>query len=235
MNSKLSGILESLGSMVRATDYKERTKTESSGPARNVITISREAGALGTTVARAAGKLLNWPVYDQELLDRIGKEMGTHVDVVKMIDEKPTNWVEECIVNLVSEYNLSHDTYMLHLIATVQALGEQGKCIIVGRGANFILPHETTLNVRLVGDLKDRVKYIQKKLNFTEKEAARWVDKTNKQRQEFVKHHFNRDVADLNLYDLGLNTSRLSVDECADIIVATLQRVQARKPAAQAK
>jgi len=225
--SRLSEILlESLGTVVRADDYKEQKKSGDTGPRHNVITISREAGAKGTTIARAVGKLLGWPVYDHELLDRVGKEMGTHVDLVKLVDEKPMSWLEQCVVSLVSEYNLSHDSYMVHLIATVRALGEEGNCVIVGRGANLILPHNQTLNVRLVGNLKNRIAHIQDKLKLSDKEAARWVEKTNKQRHDFVHNHFGKDVADLSNYDLGLNTSRLGVAECADTIVTTLHRLQ---------
>ena len=230
--NKLSGmLLDSLGTVVRATDYRPSAKNATAGACRHVITISREAGARGTTVARAVGDLLGWPVYDRELLDRVGKEMGTHTDMVKLIDEKPMGWLEQCVCSLVSEYNLSHDSYMVHLIATVRALGAQGHCVIVGRGSNFLLPHETTLNIRLVGDLKDRIAWIQQEHKVSEKEAAHWVEKTNNQRHDFVKRHFGKEVADLKWYDLGLNTSRLSVAECADVIVTAMHRIQARTQA----
>jgi len=83
--------------LLRASEYKElsgRAAPEPPAP-HYLITISREPGALGTTVARAVGKLLGWPIYDRELLDRIGKEMGTQGDVLELIDEKPMSWLEE--------------------------------------------------------------------------------------------------------------------------------------------
>jgi len=222
--------LGALGNLLQGTKYKENQGTARTAPPRHVITISREAGALGTTVARALGERLGWPVYDHEMLDRVGKEMGLDVDMVKLIDEKPMSWLEECIVALVSQYNLSHDRYMIRLTATVRSLGEQGNCVIVGRGANFLLPRETTVNVRLVGDQKDRVAHTQRKLNLSEKEAGRWVEKTDSQRQEFIKRHFGKEVGYPLLYDLVLNTSRLSADDCTDVIIAALHRIQARKP-----
>jgi len=121
---------------------------------------------------------------------------------------------------------------MVYLIAIVQGLAQQGNCVIVGRGANFVLPHETTLNVRLVADQKDRIAKIQHIQKLSAKEAARWVENTNRERHDFVKRHFGKEVDDPHLYGLVLNTSRFSVEECADIIVATLHRLQARKPVA---
>jgi len=224
-------MLGALKNLLQGTDYKENQRPARTAPLRHVITISREAGALGTTVARAVGERLGWPTYDHEMLDRVGKEMGLHVDMVKLIDEKPMSWLEECIVNLVSQYNLSHDKYMVRLTAIIRSLGEQGNCVIVGRGANFLLPGETTLNVRLVGARKDRVAHMQRKLNLSEKEAARWVEKTDSQRHDFIKGHFGKEVDHPLLYDLVLNTSRLSADDCAEVIIAALHRIQARKPA----
>jgi len=230
--SKLSEYV--VGALVQANKYKELSKKEAGEPPllHDMITLSREPGAQGTTVARAVGKLLGWPVYDHELLDYIGKEMGTQVNVLKLIDEKPMSWLEQCVVDLVSEYNLSQDSYMVHLIATLRGLAQQGHCVIVGRGANFVLPHDTTLNVRLVANLKHRIANIQQGKQLPEKEAARWVEKTDRERHDFVKRHFGKEVGDPHLYDLVLNSARLSVDECADVIVSTLHRLQARNHAA---
>jgi cytidylate kinase len=228
--SKLSERLAEV--LLRANEYKELTAPAAEELPSYVITISREPGALGTSVARAAGRLLGWPAYDRELLDRIAAEMGTHPDVLKMIDEKPMNWLEEAVLNLVVQYNLSQDKYMVHLVAIVKSLAERGNSVIVGRGANWMLPHETTLNVRLVADRKDRVANLQRLHNLSEKDAGRLEEKLNRERHDFVKRHFGKEVSDPHFYDLVLNTSRLSVDECAEVIVATLHRLQVRKPVA---
>lgn len=215
--------------LVRAQDYKEAQEKPRSHAAGLTITISREPGAMGTAVARALGQQLGWPVYDQELLDRVAQEMGSHGGLLKLIDEKPIGWLEQAVVNLVAQYNLNQDTYMVHLIATVRGLGQQGRCIIVGRGANFLLPAESTLRLRLVGDLKDRSATARRLQNLAEKDAARWVERTQSERLDFIKRYFHKDGADPHHYDLILNTSHLSVEECAEVIAYTLQRRQARK------
>jgi cytidylate kinase len=71
---------------------------------------------------------------------------------------------------------------------------------------------------------------LQRLEKLSEKEAARLEEKTSRERHDFVKRHFGKDVGDPHLYDLVLNTSRLSADDCAELIVAALQRLQARKP-----
>ncbi len=195
------------------------------------IGISREPGAFGTAIARELGQRLGWPVYDQELLTLVAKEMGTQVDFLRLLDEKPMSWLEQCVVTMVSQYNLNHDSYMVHLIGAIRSLGERGHCILVGRGVNFILPPAETLHVRLVGDLADRIAYIRKIRGLSEKDAARWVEKTAHERLEFVRKHFGKDATDPHLYDLVLNTSRMSVPDCAGVIIETLRRFEARQAA----
>jgi cytidylate kinase len=231
--SQLSARLSEV--LLRASEYKELSGSAGKEPPAlpYLITISREPGALGTTVARAVGKLLGWPVYDRELLDRVAEEMGTRVDHLQRVDERPVSWLEECVRQLTTQYNLSQDRYMVHLITTLRGLAQQGNCVIVGRGANFVVPHETALNVRLVADYKDRMAVLQQLLKVSEKEAARWEKKSSRERFDFVKRRFGKDVSDPHFYDLVLNTSRLSADESAEVIVAALHRLQARKPDAK--
>jgi len=221
--------------LLQAGEYREVSGHAVGEPtaSRYLITINREPGALGTVVARAVGKRLGWQVYDRELLERVAKEMGKEVNVVKLIDEKPVTWLMECIQSLAAQYHLSQDDYMLHLIATVRGLAQHGNCVIVGRGANFMLPHDTTLNVRLIARHKDRVANIQRMLEVPEKEAVRWEEQTSRERLDFVKRRFDKDVSDPHFYDLVLNTSHWSVDDCADVIVAALRRLEARKPSAK--
>jgi cytidylate kinase len=192
------------------------------------LTISREAGALGNSVATAVGKRLNWPVYDREILDRIGQEMRRPPHHLAMVDERPGNWLEESLSSLLSEYHVSADTYLKYLIGTVRGLGTVGQCVIVGRGANYILPAETTLRVRLVAALQDRVQVIARRLRLSEREAGTWVEKTERQRLEFVKRYFRKDSTDPHDYDLVLNMSRLSVDDAAELLIQMLQRFEGR-------
>jgi cytidylate kinase len=202
-----------------------------SGAARRppwCITISREAGAQGNSVATAIGKRLTWPVYDREILDKIGEEMRRPPRHLEAVDERPGNWLEECLSGLLSECHVSADAYLKYLTGTVRGLGTAGKCVIVGRGANYILPAATTLRIRLVASLEDRVKVIAGWLRLSEREAATWVENTERQRLAFVKRYFGKDSADPHQYDLVLNMSRLSVEEAADLIIQMLRRFEER-------
>jgi cytidylate kinase len=105
--------------------------------------------------------------------------------------------------------------------------------VIVGRGAAQLLPTATTLRVRLVAALEDRIGVMSRLLGLSRPEAVRYVEKTDRERDLFVRHNFHKDPADARLYDLVLSTSRFSVPETAEIIIEALRRLQARWQAPQ--
>jgi cytidylate kinase len=186
------------------------------------IALAREAGALGTSVATEVGKRLNWPVYDQLLLERIAHEMGLRTQLLESVDEKRKSWLLEVVEGFVSA-GVSELAYVRHLTQTLLSLAVHGECVIVGRGAAHVLPRETTLRIRLVADLNDRIAAVTRVRGLTKEQAAKWIADTDRQRQTFIKDHFLKDAADPHHYDLVLNTSTWSVDDCADLILHSLR------------
>jgi cytidylate kinase len=198
------------------------------------IAISREAGTPGTAVAAETGRRLGWPVYDREILDKIAQQLKRPAHHLAAVDERPVSWLEDSLSLLLAEYPVSADTYLKYLLATVRGLGAVGRCVINGRAASFILPPATTVCVRLVADLKDRVRNAAGRPGVGPAEAEAWVEKTDRERLGFVKRYFGKDAADPHQYDLVLNTSRLTVQEAAGLVVQHLRQWEGRPPAAAA-
>ncbi len=193
------------------------------------IAISRDCGANGHLIARAVGARLNWPVYDQELLRRVADDMGLRARMLESLDEKRTNWLQESLAGFItSAPTVDSSAYVHHLVETLFSLAAHGECVILGRGAAQVLPAMTTLRVRLVGPLKDRIATIQKRLGVRREEAARRIAQTDHDRTQFVVSHFDKDPADPCNYDLVLNSARLGVEACAELIVEAQLHMQVR-------
>jgi cytidylate kinase len=103
--------------------------------------------------------------------------------------------------------------------------------VIVGRGAAQILPEATTLRVRLGGPKAGRVKAIRDRFDLGAEEAERWVTETDRRRTGFVRDHFHKDPDDPANYDVTLNTCRLGVGDCADLIVTALEQLKGLREA----
>ncbi|MBM4073074.1 MAG: cytidylate kinase-like family protein [Planctomycetes bacterium] len=198
------------------------------GPRAITVALSREAGAKGVSVARAIGERIGWPVYDRELLQRVAEESGLYENLLESVDEKRKGWMTACVEALLSVPSVSEHVYSRHLLRTMFSLAANGECVIVGRGAAQVLPRATTLCVRLIGALEDRIETMRPSLGGSREEAACWIARKDQERNAFVHSHFHKDPADPHEYDLVLNTSRLSVDESAECIIAAPRVFQAR-------
>jgi len=224
-----------LGSTMEAlTGYLQHWQERGEGEARArqakpafTIAISRQSGARGTLTARAVGERLGWMVYDRELVERIAQDMKLQARLLEGVDEKKVDWLQECMESFSSAPAVSDIAYVHRMVKTIAGLVAHGDCVLVGRGVAHILPVETTLRVRLVAPVAWRVAATSRKLGINEKEAAVKVAAIDRQRVQFVREHFNKDTTDPSLYDLVLNTERFSVEQCADLIVEALHRLQA--------
>jgi cytidylate kinase len=101
----------------------------------------------------------------------------------------------------------------------ILALGAQGEVILIGRGAGHVLPRETTLSLRLVAPLSDRVAYFSQWLRLPQQEAAEQVRQRDQRRNDFIERHFRQSPADVHLYDLVLNTGYVGEDLSVELIV----------------
>ena len=77
--------------------------------------------------------------------------------------------------------------YLRSLLELFAALSEQGHCVIVGRGAPYVLPAESTLRVRMVAPRKDRIDSVEKTQGLSKAEAERWIDRTDAERRNCAR------------------------------------------------
>ena len=192
------------------------------------IALSRETGTQATAVAQEVGRLLAWQVYDRKLLEKIAQDMGLRTNLLESVDERRQSWMTEAMEGLLSASFATESSFAHHLVKTVLALGTHGECVIVGRGAAFILPPATTLRVNLVASLPERVAAMARMLGISEHEAAEQIRTLDHQRAEFLRFHFRKTPNDPCDFDLVLNASRLSVAQMAELIAEALRRMAAR-------
>ena len=189
-------------------------------PAGLTIAISREAGSRGATIAKRAGEKLGWDLYTQDMLDYIVQTTAVRNELQEKLPVGAAEWAEQHMQRLAKEPLLGRNPAIQDLTRLVLMLGAQGNIILLGRGAGFLLPQHTTLHVRLVAPLADRIAYMSQWLRLTEQEAAEQVHKRDHRRTDFLAMHFHRKPNDVHDYDMVLNTSMLGEERCADLVAA---------------
>jgi len=129
------------------------------------------------------------------------------------------NW----ILYLKTTRFLRADQYVRHLTKVVAAIGEQGGALIIGRGANLILPPEETLRVRFIAPMEVRIRNMMQETGITEKEARQQILLKDAERRDSVKKNFKVDIEDPSYYDLVINTEFLETEQIVGIIKSVLK------------
>jgi cytidylate kinase len=187
------------------------------------ICLSREAGAGAGALARLLGQRLGWKVYDQELIEAIAHRMNQPIDVVQGLDELAPSMVQDWLLPLREEYYAPQEAYLDHLAKLIEAIGRAGESILVGRGAGFMLPRETTLSLRVIAPLKVRAIRLAERMGVSVRTARRAARDLDRRRAQFDRTMHRANSNDPHNFDLVLDTNSLSLTIATDIIVRAIE------------
>jgi cytidylate kinase len=195
-------------------------------PGISVVTLSREPGSGGRIVATRLAEKLGIDIIHQEVIHEMAESAHVSEQLLETLDEKGLSILEDWISSLVNKRYLWPDRYMQHLMKVIGTIGRHGRAVIVGRGANFILPPEKRFSVRIVAPQAWRINNVAKEFGLSPEDAKRRVMRTESDRRAFIRKYFNADIADPTNYDLVINTATLNVDDAVKVISSVLGLVE---------
>jgi len=196
-----------------------------------IITISREFGSGGRTIGHMVAEKLGIPFYDKELVDHIALESGF---APKYIEEHG----EHAPGKSAFSYAFSHQSVpgVMNGLSTadflwnvqcgvILQLAEKGPCVIVGRNADYILKdHENCLHVFIHANKEFRADRIVRLYGEAEKSPSVRLAAKDKRRRVNYHHYTGRTWGASHNYDICLDSSKLGIDACVDIIVSLAQK-----------
>ncbi len=116
-------------------------------------------------------------------------------------------------------------TYIRTITGVIQSLAERGNVVILGRGSQAILRDwPQSLHVLVTAPLKQRIEHVARRDGLSLEEAAKRVHENDRGRHAFHRKFFKVDVDDPCLYDLVVQTRRLSHEAAAELVVAAAHR-----------
>jgi cytidylate kinase len=184
------------------------------------IVISRDPGSGGKLIAKKIAKKLGWQFFDKELMLKLSKELGIPEGELTKVDEHSRSWIADSFQSIFNASYVSDLRYLNHLKKILLLAAKKGDMVILGRGANHILPHDTCLRVRITASMETRVdntyKYEKKR---TKAEAQEWVEHIQKHRNQFIRQYFGTNPHNPWNYDLVISTDHLALDQARDIII----------------
>lgn len=184
-----------------------------------VLTISSEPGSGGRIIAQALAKRLNIDLFDREIVKEIAESAHISGAVIETMEKERFSGVQDFIASLVNDRYLWPGVYLDHLMKVVAAIASHGNAIIVGRGANFLIPPDDRLSIRIVAPLETRILKVAKEFGVRREEAKRRVIHRENRRAAFIRQSFNADVASPNNYDLVINTQKLDVHSAVGAVI----------------
>jgi cytidylate kinase len=217
---------------LRSATGSDRTGNPIKKPVGPVVTISREAGARGNSIAEDLVARLQaiqtiprrhpWTLFNQNLIQCI---IDDHAMPQSSADYLREDGVRDISLMVAEMLGLHPGVYnsVRRTAETIRRIALAGNAVIVGRGGNVIaadIGH--SLHVRLVGSLEVRTGHYAKHFQLSENKAAAEVARIDRARKRYLKTHYRADVADPLRYDLVINTDRLDNAGAAEVIVAAL-------------
>jgi cytidylate kinase len=191
------------------------------------LTLARNEGSLGDEVAQELSRRLGWHVFDKEIVGYIAKNSHVRENLVGQLDQKSQGILQDAISRLLRmpEYgSFGREEYYEALFETQACLAEHGAVILIGRGANFVLRHDTHgLNVRITASPEVRARRLAKTWNLTPEETRRRMFADDGEQRKFIRQYFKHDFDDMCFYDLLVNTDRLGIEQAATSILSVLR------------
>jgi CMP/dCMP kinase len=201
-----------------------------------VLTISRLYGSGGSEVAAIVARELGWSLLDNAVVDAVASRMGLSAAEVRDREERVPSLVER----LTSAMAMGSQEWMTPIAEASRPTDEQlievthrivdeaiarGPLVVVGRGTQEMLAErEDTLHVFCYATRKALIKRTMQREGIDMDEAARRVDNINKERDQWVRLHWERDRRAHENYDLSVNTETLGIQGAADLIVIAAQQ-----------
>jgi hypothetical protein len=202
-------------------ESQQRTRTDGRNaidPPSPIISISRQVWALGTQLGSLVAEHMHYEFWDQEVVHRIANETGASEAFLHALDERARGVIEDVVAGALAGDAFTRNEYMSHLLRVLHAIGRGGRAVIIGRGAQYVLPSATVLRVRVVAPLEQRARNLAQAHGLSERDARTEIERVERDRRAFIQQQFKRDVADPCHYDLTVNTGVLSLEQAAAIV-----------------
>jgi cytidylate kinase len=200
-----------------------------------VVTISRQFGAGGSSVATLVAAELHAEIVDKKLIEAVAARLEMQPREVEAETERPRTIIERLVRSFSTlETGIGvawtppypdpfYDPRAEIIHLTEQSIREaaaSGNVVIVGRGAGFILRDSPgVFRVFLRAPEQVRVRNLMDRFGFGEAEAKRKMHETDTNRAAYTKQLYGHDWCDPDEYDLIINTGRMSYQTAADIIL----------------
>lgn len=203
----------------------EKIRREVAVLKKGIISISREFGSGGHTIAKRTAEELGIPCYDTEIIQEMAKETGLTDELIQQAQKEKVNgsFLYNLVMGTTNPSTIYEKIYQAQKKVILSKAAE-GPCIIVGLATNIILTDNfpksiPVLRVFVYADMQHRISRAVNQYHLSEAQARNKIQESDRARTAQSRNLFDKTWGDRNNYDLMLNTSILGTEECSSMLV----------------
>ncbi|MGD9024272.1 MAG: cytidylate kinase-like family protein, partial [Desulfobacterales bacterium] len=160
-----------------------------------VITISRQYGAGGKTLGKMVADELGYEFADSEIIAKVAEMANVSTHWVQTVENEAGGKLSRFVSRMVSrplvdkilkgERGYIDETiYLDYLVLIIAQIADEGDVVILGRGSQYILDdHPDAFHVLMIDAFENRVRFMQKNYEMSERRATRLVRGEDKRRK----------------------------------------------------
>lgn len=213
---------------------QETQAAKSGDDVKTVIVIGRLFGSGGRRIGKLVASRLGIAYFDKELLAQAAKSLGYAPEIFAAHDEKKPSPLKTLLQGIYGIADNFHDTSIcgesLYKAQSnvIKEICQRESCVIVGRTADYVMRHHPGLvSVFLHSPIDRRAAQILARGEApTLEAAAETARKNDRERESYYNYYTGRHWGRASNYHLSLDSSLLSDEEVADIIISFTRKVK---------
>lgn len=198
-------------------------------PVEPFITLSREPGAGAWSLAQKLVEALNadqpggraWTCWDKELVEKVSADHHVSEELINSLEESHS-WMGDFLSSLSfsdSHPLIDEGRIYSRIAATIRALAQAGRVVIVGRGGVFITRRmRGGIHVRLVAPLEHRIGFIAEHFHLSADAARARVKEMERNRYGFYRRYWPGELLNAETFTMTVNTALVDIPAMIDVI-----------------
>lgn len=196
-----------------------------------LLCLSGSYGAGGSWIGAQLAQRLGVPFLDRAIPAAVAERLDVTLEDVAAYDERPSaGWLERLLSGFVA-LDVSQPTPIPAAVssaedfrrATEEVLrthASTNECVILGRAATIVLrDHARAMFVRLDGPPERRIEQAMRLERIDRDTAARRLRQLDRAHAAYLRHYYRADVRDCALYHLVLDSTRIELGACVEILL----------------
>jgi cytidylate kinase len=194
---------------------------------KKIITVSREFGSGGLSIAKMIAERLGYAYYDNTLIAGIAREHGLSEVFVKEYGEYAVSkspLAFDFSIDNPGRYGsvlTIYDQLFIFQHNYITGLAEKEPCVIVGRCADFILQErKDCLHAFFYADMDFRMDRIAHSSGRKFDNPEKHLKEMDERRKTYYRHYTGRRWGESRNYHISMNSGVIGLDQCADVVVS---------------